>query len=203
MLRILRNSVCGLVFLGNAVGRRTSRLCRLSRPSRALDHRLLRRRPGRYRGADHGAVADRPPRPAVHRREPHRLGRQHRGRCRDHLAAGRLHAAVRRAQQRDLDLALQEAAVRLPARHRAGREHHAAHQHAGGLQRVPGEDGSGVHRLLQGQSRQDLLCLVRQRHLGAHVGGAVQGDVQVRHGGTCPIGDLRSRSPTSSPTRCS
>ena len=73
------------------------------------------------------------------------------------VAARRLYAAVRRAQQRDLDLALQEAAVRFHPRHRAGREHHAAHQHAGGVERDAGEDRPGVHRLLQGQSRQDLL----------------------------------------------
>ena len=47
---------------------------------------------------------------------------------------------------------------------------------------MPVEDRPGVHRLLQGQSRQDLLCLLRQRHLGAHVGRTVQGDDQVRHG---------------------
>jgi hypothetical protein len=36
-----------------------------------------------------------------------RLRRQYRRRRRNQFAAGRLHAAVRRAQQRDLDLALQ------------------------------------------------------------------------------------------------
>ena len=64
-------------------------------------------------------------------------GGNHRRRRRDQFAAGRLYAAVRRAQQRDLDLALQEAAVRFHARHRAGREHHAAHQHAGGADAMP------------------------------------------------------------------
>ena len=84
---------------------------------------------------------------------------------------------------------------RFHPRHRAGREHHAAHQHAGGVERDAGEDRSGVHRLLQGQSRQDLLCLVGQRHLGAHVGGTVQGDDQMRHGARAlsRIGDRLSR----------
>ena len=68
---------------------------------------------------------------------------------------------------------------------------------------MPVEDRSGVHRLLQGQSRQDLLCLVGQRHLGAHVGGIVQGDDQDARCCTCPIAARRSPFPTSFPTRCS
>ena len=84
---------------------------RLSQPPGALADRLRRRRPGRYRRAHHEPVAVGPFRPAIRGGEPHRLRRQHRRRRRDRLAAGRLHAAVRRAQQRDLDLALQEAAV--------------------------------------------------------------------------------------------
>src|SRR5882757_1174570 len=43
-----------------------------------------------------------------------------------------------------------------------------------------GEHRPGVHRLLQGQSRQDFLCILRQRHLGAYVGGVVQGAYQGR-----------------------
>ena len=183
--------------------RRTGCRRRLSEPPGALADRLRRRRPGRHRGAHHGPVAVGSFRPAIRGREPRRLRRQHRRRRRDQFAARRLHAVVRRAEQRDQHLALQETAVRFHPRHRAGREHHAAHQHAGGLERDAGEDGSGVHRLLQGQSRQDLLCLLGQRHLGAHVGGTVQGDDQMRHGCTCPIAARRSRFPTSSPTRCS
>ena len=37
-----------------------------------------------------------------------------------------------------------------------------------------GEDRRRVHRLRQGQSGQDHLRLVRQRHLGPHVGRTVQ-----------------------------
>ena len=107
----------------------------------------------------------------------------------DQCAAGRLHAAVHRRQQRDLGLALQAPAVRFHPRHRAGRDAHAAAQHAGGVECDAGQDRSGVHRLLQGQSRQDLLCLLRQRHLGAHVGGIVQGDDQMRHG-ACALSRL-------------
>ena len=44
-----------------------------------------------------------------------------------------------------------------------------------------GEDRRRVHRLRQSQSRQGHLRFVRQRHLGAHVGRAVQDDDQPRH----------------------
>ena len=53
------------------------------------------------------------------------------------LAAGRLHAVVCRAQQRDQDVALQEAALRFHSRHRAGGGHHAAHQHDGRADVIP------------------------------------------------------------------
>ena len=168
---------------------------RLSEPPGALADRFRRRRPGRYRGADHEPVAVGAFRPAVRGREPRRLRRQYRGRRGGQLAAGRLYAVVRRAQQRDLDLALQASVLRFHPRHRAGREHHATDQYAGGVERHAGQDRSGIHRLLQGQSGQDLLCLVGLWHLGAHVGGTVQGDDQVRHGACAlsRIGDRVSR----------
>ncbi len=50
-----------------------------------------------------------------------------------------------------------------------------------------GEDRRRVHRLRQGQSGQGHLRVVRQRHLGAHVGRAVQVHDQSRHACTCPI----------------
>ena len=50
---------------------------------------------------------------------------------------------------------------------------------------------------------QDLVCLLRQRHLRAHVGRTVQGHDQMRHG-ACALSRIgASPSPTSSPTRCS
>ncbi len=60
---------------------------------------------------------------------------------------------------------------------------------------VPVKTVAGVHRLLPGQSRQDFVCLLRQRHLGAHVRRAVQGDDQMRHGARAlsGIGDRISR----------
>jgi hypothetical protein len=47
---------------------------------------------------------------------------------------------------------------------------------------VSRQDGSGADRLLQAKPRQDFLCLLRQRHHGAHGGGTVQGHDQMRHG---------------------
>ena len=59
--------------------------------------------------------------------------------------------------------------------------HHAAHQHHGRSALDAVEDGRRVHRLRQGEPRQAELRIVRQRHLGAHVGRAVQGDDRGRH----------------------
>jgi tripartite-type tricarboxylate transporter receptor subunit TctC len=53
--------------------------------------------------------------------------------------------------------------------------HHAAHQHDGRAGVTPGQNRSGIYRLLQGQPRQGLICVFGQRHVGAYVGGAVQG----------------------------
>ena len=55
---------------------------RLSQPPGALADRLRRRRPGRYRGADHGPVAVGTFRPAIRGGKPRRLRRQHRRRGR-------------------------------------------------------------------------------------------------------------------------
>ena len=46
---------------------------------------------------------------------------------------------------------------------------------------LAGEDGAGVHRPRQGQSRQGHLCVVRPRHLGASVRRAVQAHGRRRH----------------------
>src|ERR1700682_5713009 len=84
---------------------------RLSEPPGTLADRLRPGWPDRYRGAHHEPVAVGPFWPAVHRGEPHRLRWQYRRRRSDQFATGRLYAVVRWVQQRDLDLALQEAAV--------------------------------------------------------------------------------------------
>ena len=86
MLRILRNSVFGLVFLSTLFS--AAPPASAAYPDRPV-HWIIgfcRRRPGRHRGADHGELAVGPPRPAIHRREPRRLRRQHRGRRRDQLS---------------------------------------------------------------------------------------------------------------------
>ena len=61
---------------------------------------------------------------------------------------------------------------------------------------VAGEDRAGVHRLLQGQPGQDQHGVVRQRHLGAPVGRAVQVDDRLRHAPRAVQGRRARRSPT-------
>ena len=104
-----------------------------NRPVKLAD-RLHRRRPGRYRGADHGQWLSEHFGQQFVVENRAGSGGNIAAAAAISFAAGRLYAAVRRAQQRDLDLALQEAAVRFHPRHRAGREHHAAHQHDGGAE---------------------------------------------------------------------
>ena len=60
-----------------------------------------------------------------------------------------------RDEQRDQRDALREAQFQFHPRHRAGREHHPHAARHGGQSVVPGQDGSRVHRLRQGQSGQD------------------------------------------------
>ena len=63
-----------------------------------------------------------------------------------------------------------------PARHRPGRQLHPGAQRDGGQSEGAGEDGQGVHRLRQSQSRQGQHRLVRQRHLDSSVRRIVQDD---------------------------
>ncbi len=83
--------------------------------------------------------------------------------------------------QRHQRHAVQEPAVQLHPRHRAGGRPGAHAQRDGGHQRPSGQDRGRVHRLLQGQPRQDQHGLLGQRHLGAPVGRAVQVDDRLRH----------------------
>ena len=64
----------------------------------------------------------------------------------------------------------------LPEGHDPGRRHHPRAERDGGESVGAGQDRRGVHRLRQGQSRQDQLGDVRQRHVGAPVGRTVQDD---------------------------
>ena len=79
--------------------------------------------------------------------------------------AGRLHAPAGRAGERDQRDALRQAQFQFHPRHRAGREHHPRAQCHGGQSIGSGQDGSRVHRLRQGQSRQDQHGVGRHREL--------------------------------------
>ena len=88
----------------------------------------------------------------------------------------RLHAAHRRQQCGDQRHLVRAAQLHFSPRHRADRQHraraaaHAGHAVASGAQR------SRVHRLCQGQSRQDRDGLGRQRFAGARHRGIFQAD---------------------------
>ena len=126
------------------------------RPRSSRRHLRHRRTPGR-------AIAVGADRPADRHREPRRRRHQYRhgrGGARD---PRRLHAAARRLPGRDQRHALYQSRFQLRARYRAGRQHRARAADHGGQSGVPGQDGCGIHRLRQEQSRQDQYGLGRRR----------------------------------------
>jgi hypothetical protein len=96
----------------------------LSDAARASGRRLSRRRSERHSRAADRTVAVGSARSAVHGREPARRLRQYRHRSGRARARRRLHATTRRSRQRDRHFALYQSQLQLPARHRAGRQHH-------------------------------------------------------------------------------
>ena len=72
--------------------------------------------------------------------------------------------------ERDQRDALRESQLQFHPRHRAGRQHHARAARHGGQPVVPGQDGSRIHRLRQGQSGQGQHGVGRHRHAD-HVAG--------------------------------
>ena len=106
-------------------------------------------------------------RPAGRDRQPAGRQRQHRDRGGRALRAGRLHAAVRHVGKRHQRFAVRQPALQLRARHHAGGAD-GAHPAGDGDSSVgSGEDRSGVHRLREGQSRQDQHGFERQRDAAA------------------------------------
>ena len=95
--------------------------------------------------------------------------------------ARRLHADGRQRFQRDQSDALQEAQLRPAQGPRPGRQHRRRAERHGHQSRHAGEDRSGVHRLRQGQSRQDQHGLGRHRLVAACGGRTVQDDDRRRH----------------------
>ena len=71
--------------------------------------------------------------------------------------------------ERDQRDALRQAQFQFHPRHRAGREHRPRSQCHGGQSIGSGQDRSRVHRLRQGQSRQDQHGVGRQRYRPTHL----------------------------------
>ena len=128
-----------------------------------------------HRRAPRRAVCRGAARAAVHRRGAARRRRQHRDRGGRRRRAGRLHRSPRQRAEHHQRVALRTAQFQFPARHRAGRGHRSGAAGDGSAAVVSGKERSGVHRLCQGQSRQD------QHGLGGHrrPAACLRRDVQV------------------------
>ena len=136
----------------------------LSDAAGAHRRRLCCRRRARHRRAPDGSMAVGAARPAIRDREPAGCRRQYRHRGGRASAPGRLHAPACRRSGRNQRDALRQAQFQFHPRHRAGRGHHPRAPRHGGESIGSGQDGSRVHRLRQGQSRQD------QHGVGAALG---------------------------------
>jgi len=105
---------------------------------------------------------------------PHRLRRKHRGRCAINSPPDGYTAAVRRAEQRDLDLALQK----LPYEFIRDTVPVASIMQLTNMLVVsnatPAKTVQEFHRLLQGQSGKISFASSWQRHFRAHVGRTVK-----------------------------
>ncbi len=143
-------------------------------PARACDRRFGRRRRPRHRGAPNGAMVVGAARPAVHRREPAGSLGQSCPRGSGQCACRRPHARASGREQRDQRQPLQQARLRVSARHRAGRRRHARAAGDGGQSVVSRNDGPAIHRLCQGQPGQDQHGVGRRRHLDPCFRRAVQ-----------------------------
>ena len=153
---------------------RAGRRRQLSQPA-DQDHRLRSgRRRRRYRHAHRRQWLAAAARPAGGGRKSRRRRRQYRRGGGVHVRSGRLHAARRAAvAAHGQSAALQEDRLRShPVR--AGGDHDHGRQCAAGAAGFSRQDRAGIHRLRQGQSRQDQLCLARDRHHLASDRGAVR-----------------------------
>ena len=127
------------------------------------------------RGCRSGSASDRD-------REPCGCRQRYRGRGGDQIAARRVYAVHGRPKQRDQRVALRQAQFRFRARLRAGRGHLARAQRDGDAPLGSGQDRPRVHRLRQGQSRQDQHGLGGQRNVRPCVRRIVQDDDRHQHG---------------------
>ncbi len=127
----------------------------LSDAGRSYRRRCRGRRPERHRRAPARSMVVGAARPTIRRREPHRRRRQYCDRGGGTIAARRLHLLLVDFGQRGQRYALRQVQFQFRHRHRTGRGHHARAQRHGGQSVGSSQDCSRVHRLCQGESRQD------------------------------------------------
>ena len=138
-------------------------------------------------------------RPAIRNRQQAGWRHQHRHRSGRARACRRLHAAHGRELQRDQRGPVRQAQLQFHPRHRAGRGRLPRSLRHGGEHVGSGQHGSRVHRLRQGQSRQNQHGVVGRRRRGSSGRRAFW---PASTWSTCPIAVAGRRSPISSPGRC-
>ena len=168
----------------------------LSDAAGSLDRAISAGRANRHPGTPDRSMAVGTARPALRHRQPARRRNKYRHRGGRARARGRPYAPPDRAKQRDQRDALRQAQFQFCARHRAGRNHHPPVPSHGGESIVSGQDGSRVHRLCQGQSRQAQHGVARQRNYAPGGRRAVQADGR-RQPGARALSRDRSRSCSS------
>ena len=116
-------------------------------------------------------------------RQPQRCRHQYRHGLRRSCDARRLYAAALRFAGRDQRDALYQSRFQFCARPRAGCEHRTRAADHGGQSGVSGQDGRGLHRLRQSQSRQDQYGHWRRRRDQPRCRRVVQFDGRHQNGG--------------------
>jgi hypothetical protein len=169
-----------------APGRATRLGASLSGTAGAYRRARCTRRCKRCHRAPDCPMAVRAPRPAIRHREP--SGRRHQCRHRgSHSGARRrLHAPHRRQQCRDQRNPVSIAQLQFHPRHRADREHRPRSPAHAGESVASSPERSRVHRLCEGQSRQDRDGLGRQGFTGTCRRRIFQADDRHRSD-ACPL----------------
>ena len=180
-------------FLQLAAGAIALPACRRAPPRRLTrpDHPFAGRLSGGWRcrhcGTADGAVAERAHRPAGRGREQARCGDQPGDRAGAEISARRLHPPGRLRHPGGQRLALSQSGLQFHPRHGADRQHFPRRAGHGGQSRFSGEDDQGIHRLRQGQPRQDQHGFGRCRQPAARRGRTVPLHDRHRNGRTSRI----------------
>ena len=134
-------------------------------PAGHADHPVPARRQHHHRHPLGQRQARRGARPADRHRQSRRRRRHRRhARAREGRSRRLHHRARLHRHARDRPEPLFQRRLRSAQGLRRDRPDRHRAEHAGGASVVPGQDGSGVHRLRQGQPRQGQLRLGRHRH---------------------------------------